>query len=49
MKFEQLQVFRQLAFNASAMPAYATFEQAEAVMNTRHVWCLGDFARSSLI
>ena len=30
------------------MPAYATFELADAVMTTRHISCLGDLAMSAL-
>jgi hypothetical protein len=34
--------------NTLATLAYATFELADAVMTTRHVSCLGDFALSPL-
>jgi len=35
--------------NTLATPADATFELADAVMTTRHVSCLGDFALSPLL
>jgi hypothetical protein len=49
MKFEQLQAFRQQAYECLGHAKDATFELADAVMTTRHVSCLGDWARSSFI
>jgi len=49
MKFEQLQEFRQLAYECLGHAQDATFELADAVMTTRHISCLGDLARSSFI
>ena len=48
MKFEELQQFRQLAYQYLGNAKDATFELADAVMTTRHVSCLGDFALSPL-
>ena len=48
MKFEQLYEFRQLAYEYLGNAKDATFELADAVMTTRHVSCLGDFALSPL-
>jgi hypothetical protein len=48
MKFEQLQAFRQQAYQSLGPAKDATFELADAVMTTRHVSCLGDFALNSL-
>jgi hypothetical protein len=49
MKLEQLQKFRQQAYQCLGQAKDATFELADAVMTTRHISCLGDLARSSLI
>jgi hypothetical protein len=40
--------FVNLLINASATPAYATFELVDAVMTTRHVSCLPDEVLSPL-
>ena len=48
MKLEQLQEFRQLAYQCLGNAKDATFELADAVMTTRHVSCLGDLALSPL-
>ena len=49
MKFEQLDEFRQLAYECLGNAKDATFfELADAVMTTRHVSCLGDFALDPL-
>jgi hypothetical protein len=48
MKFEQLYEFRQLAYQYLGNAKDATFELADAVMTTRHVSCLGNFALSPL-
>ena len=48
MKFEQLQKFRQLAYQCLGHAQDATFELADAVMTTRHISCLGDLAMSAL-
>ncbi len=49
MKLEQLQEFRQLAYQCLGQAKDATFELADAVMTTRHVSCLGDASSQSLI
>ncbi|WP_377480116.1 MAG: transposase [Microcoleus anatoxicus] len=48
MKFEQLQEFRQLAYECLGNAKDATFELADAIMTTRHVSCLGDLALNPL-
>lgn len=48
MKFEQLQKFRQQAYQCLGNAKDATFELADAVMTTRHISCLGDLAMSAL-
>jgi hypothetical protein len=48
MKLEQLQEFRQLAYECLGQAKDATFELADAAMTTRHVSCLGDEALSPL-
>jgi hypothetical protein len=48
MKCEQLQKFRQLAYQCLGQAKDATFELADAVMTTRHISCLGDLALNPL-
>lgn len=48
MKLEQLQEFRQLAYECFGKAKDATFELADAVMTTRHISCLGDLALNPL-
>lgn len=48
MKLEQLQEFRQLAYECLGKAKDATFELADAVMTTRHISCLGDLALNPL-
>jgi hypothetical protein len=48
MKFEQLQEFRQLAYQCDCQAKDATFELADAVMTTPHISCLGDEALNLL-
>jgi hypothetical protein len=49
MKFEQLQEFRQLAYECLGKAKDATFELADAVMTTHHVSCARRFGPQSLI
>ena len=48
MKFEQLQQFRQQAYQYLGQASDATFELADAAISTRHVSCLADLALSPL-
>jgi len=48
MNCERLQKFRQQAYKLLGQAKDATFELADAVMTTRHVECLGDFALNPL-
>lgn len=48
MKLEQLQEFRQLAYQCLGNAKDAAFKLADAVMTTRHVSCLGDEALNPL-
>ena len=49
MKLEQLQEFRQLAYECLGKAKDATFELADAVMTTRHISCARRFSPQSLI
>ena len=49
MKFEQLQIWSQQAYQCLGQAAEATKERASALMRTGHVSCLPDETRRSLI
>jgi hypothetical protein len=49
MKLEQLQKFRQQAYECLGNAKDTTFELADAVMTTRHVSCARRFGPQSLI
>jgi hypothetical protein len=48
MNFQQLQQFRQQAYQCLGLAKDATFELADAAMTTRHVSCLADLALNPL-
>lgn len=48
MKLKQLREFRQLADQCLGNAKDATFELADAVMTTRHIWCYWDEALNPL-
>ena len=48
MNFQQLQQFRQQAYQHLGQASDATFELADAAMSTRHVSCLADLCLSPL-